>query len=443
MHAASRAFFETGRELPAPPESELLHLEEGVGVIEIHGAIMRNPDLLSRILFGAVDTEDLIAAVHEAGAREDVDAVLLDVDSPGGAVSGTPELAQAVADLSRTKAVYAFTGGQMHSAAYWVASQAHAIYATPSARVGSIGVILPLVDDSEAFKREGFKVEVFAAGKFKSIGTPGTSLTDEQRDLIQSQIQEIADEFHSAVLARGRRIPTEAMQGQTFSARQAQRLNLAGMVKDRDEAMRRLRTYHTTTKTTASAVDTGTGGEMKTLDQELEEARQRIAQMETAHSQALDSEAAKIAKLEGDAQAREALLTEAATKSELLEGQLAEAAANRERLDADLSTARQTIESLNSTNAEIEARATSLAARNAELEALEKDLEIRASKRAAEIVASTGTTAPVPVSPKGDSQGEDLVARFKAITDPKEQTTFWRSLTAQQQALILSSSSNQ
>ena len=157
----------------------------------------------------------------------------------------------------------------------------------------------------------------------------------------------------------------------------------------------------------------------------------------------LDQALARVTSLEADAQARETLLSEAATKAELLQGQLVEATANRERLEADLATARQSLESLSTTNAEFEAKVATLSTRNAELEAREQDIETRASKRAVEIVASTGTTAPVPITPKGDRQGEDLVAQFKAISDPKEQTTFWRSLTAQQQALILSSTSNQ
>lgn len=157
----------------------------------------------------------------------------------------------------------------------------------------------------------------------------------------------------------------------------------------------------------------------------------------------LDQALARVTALEADAQAREALLSEAAAKVKLLEGQLTEAAANGERLEADLAASRQSIESISARNAEFEAKVATLTARNTDLEAREQDIETRASKRAVEIVASTGTTAPVAVSPKGDRQGEDLVARFKAITDPKEQTAFWRSLTAQQQALILSSTSNQ
>ena len=59
------------------------------------------------------------------------------------------------------------------------------------------------------------------------MGAPGTPLTDDQRGLIRSNLEETAREFHAAVLARGRAIPAEAMEeGQTFSGRQAQRVNL-------------------------------------------------------------------------------------------------------------------------------------------------------------------------------------------------------------------------
>jgi hypothetical protein len=105
-------------------------------------------------------------------------------------VAGTEELAADVAALAKIKPVHAFIDDLGASAAYWVASQAQAVYATASARVGSIGVILPFIDSTEAFKQAGLKVEVFAAGKFKSAGTPGVPLTDAQRALLQSDMLE-------------------------------------------------------------------------------------------------------------------------------------------------------------------------------------------------------------------------------------------------------------
>ena len=241
--AAGNANLFTEPSVP-PPEAPLLSVENGVGIVTIHGALMKRPDFFSRLLLGATDMEDIEVALRAARDRGDVRAVFLDVDSPGGTVNGTPELAALVADVSKAKYTYAFTDGQMCSAAYWIASQADAIYATPSARVGSIGVLLPMLDESKAFEQAGLKVELFAAGKYKSVGTSGVSLTDEQRTLLQQNVEEIAAEFRAAVLNRGRKIPDEAMEGQTFSAKAAMRMNLAGTVKSRTDVLAMLRSRH-------------------------------------------------------------------------------------------------------------------------------------------------------------------------------------------------------
>ncbi len=164
MAAASRLFPNGCSELTAEPKSPLLCVEDGVGIVALNGPMMRRPDVFSQILFGATDTEELLEALEEVLERPDIEAVFLDIDSPGGAVTGTPELAQAVADTCKEKPVYAFSSGLMCSAAYWVASQAQAIYVTPSAWVGSIGVVQPVVDQSEALRSHGIKVEVFSVG---------------------------------------------------------------------------------------------------------------------------------------------------------------------------------------------------------------------------------------------------------------------------------------
>lgn len=412
--AAKAGMFDPKAELPETLASDLLRIDDGIGVVSIHGPMLRRPGIIESILFGATDTEDLIAAVEEAGRRDDVRALFLDIDSPGGAVNGTPELAAAVAEVSRNKYAYAFTAGEMCSAAYWVASQADAIYATPSARVGSIGVVRVHVDNSDRLKAEGLKVEVFAAGKFKGAGVPGVPLTGEQRDWLQAQVEEIAGDFRAAVLARGRRIPEEALEGQSFSARMAQRLNLAGVVRNREEAMARLRRLHVK----PASVDTKARAMSKTVEDELAEARGRIT------------------KQEADAQAREGLLTEAGRNTETLNARIGEL----EAANAALTTER------NASRAELEAATvsiTGLTARNRELEAKEQDLEKRASTRAARIVAETGTAAPARVSAAGEADSDATLAdKFRAIADPREQTIFWRGLSARQQAALQKSLSN-
>ena len=400
MAAASRSFLDRGATMPQPGQSSpLLSVEDGIGVVRIEGPILRKPDLFARVIFGATSSEEIGAALREAAGRDDIRAIFLDIDSPGGTVAGTPELASAVATLNEQKPVYAFTSGLMASAAYWVASQARAIYATPSAQVGSIGVVQAVIDDSAALNAEGIKVEVFAVGKYKAMGAPGTPLTDDQRELINSNLAEIASEFHKAVMARGRSIPAEAMEGQTFSGRQAQRFNLAGMVSDRGEAMRRLKVYHAAVDTESSAMSTA-------LEDQLSEARTQVTNLTRDH------------------QAQTELLTEASTNLDSLRGQLALFTAEIDTLKAERDAAT--------------GETTALQTRITELQASQTDFDRRLQLEVARVVASTGTTMPARVTPAGDAtQAADLHAQFAAITDPAAQTVFWRKLTAEQQALIL------
>ena len=85
-----------------------------------------------------------------------------------------------------------------------------------------------------------------------------------------------------------------------------------------------------------------------------------------------------------------------------------------------------------------EQSATALQTRVTELQTAQADFDTRVQTEVARVVASTGTTLPARVTPAGDAtQAAELHARFAAITDPAAQTTFWRGLTPEQQALIL------
>lgn len=414
MAASLRGLVDRGGFLPKQTaESPLLSIEDGIGVVAIEGPILRKPDLFARIFFGATSSEDIGEALREAREREDIKAVYLNIDSPGGTVAGTPELAAAVKTLNESKPVYAFSSGLMCSAAYWIASQARAIYTTPSAQVGSIGVVQAVIDNTAALDKAGLKVEVFSVGKYKAMGAPGTPLTDDQRELIQSNLAEIAAEFHDAVLSRGRAIPAEAMEGQTFSGKQAQRHNLAGMVPDRADAMRRLRVYH------AASVDTGSRS-MKSIEDELAEARTEVVNLQRDH------------------QAQTDLLNEASTNVDSLRGEVELLAAEIDTLKAERDEAKTQAANLITERDAARAQITSMQTRITELEASQTDFDRKLQLEVARVVASTGTTMPAHVTPAGDaSQAADLHARFSAITDPAEQTAFWRKLTPEQQALIL------
>ena len=383
MAAQAVAFFDARMTLPEPSSNPLLSVEDGVGIIRIHGPLMRDPDLISSLLFGATDMNQVAEAIQEAVGREAVRSILLDIDSPGGTVNGTPELAQAVADAAKLKSIHAFSAGQMCSAAYWIASQCDAVYATPSARVGSIGVMLPFIDSAEKFRSQGLKVEVFAAGKFKGMGTPGVSLSEEQRALIQSDIEEVAADFKTAVLARGRKIPDEAMEGQSFSARKAQRFNLAGTVKSRNEVIARLRSI-------AARVDTPsrTSTSMKTAEEQLTDALARIQ------------------TLEADAKARESLMTDASAQVETFKASLTAKEQAHQTALQQVCTERDTLKGqLMAVQGDVERhskRAGELETQVRDLTAREQDLDKRASAKAAQIAAEMGTQVPAKITPAGD-----------------------------------------
>ncbi len=384
MAAQAMAFFDARLTLPEPSSNPLLSVEDGVGIIRIHGPLMRDPDLISSLLFGATDMNQVAEAIQEAVARDEVKSILLDIDSPGGTVNGTPELAQAVADAAKLKSIHAFSAGQMCSAAYWIASQCDAVYATPSARVGSIGVMLPFIDSAEKFRSQGLKVEVFAAGKFKGMGTPGVSLSEEQRALIQSDIEEVAADFKTAVLARGRKIPDEAMEGQSFSARKAQRFNLAGTVKSRDEVIARLRSL------TATRVDTPsrTSTLMKTAEEQLTDALARIQ------------------TLEADAKARESLMTDASAQVETFKASLTTKEQAHQTALQQVCTERDTLKGqLIAVQGDVERqckRVGELETQVRDLNAREQDLDKRAAAKAAQIAAEMGTQVPAKITPAGD-----------------------------------------
>ncbi len=96
MAAAARGVVDRGGFLPKQAsERSLLSVEDGIGVVAIEGPILRKPDLFARIFFGATGSEDIGAALREAAGRDDIKAVFLNIDSPGGTVAGTPELADA------------------------------------------------------------------------------------------------------------------------------------------------------------------------------------------------------------------------------------------------------------------------------------------------------------------------------------------------------------
>lgn len=214
---------------------------DGVAVIDIIGPISQYMSWFTYICGGAA-TDWLMADYRQALADPNVSAIVLRVNSPGGAVHGTPDLANFILANRDAKPVYAFCEGMMCSAAYWIGSAASQVYLSgPTNEVGSIGVIAKHVDRSQADKNAGLNVSVLTAGRYKGVGHPHAPLSTEHQDILQAELDTLYTAFIDAV-AQNRGIEAQAVindmaEGRVFIGQQAINAGLADGMMTLDDVI--------------------------------------------------------------------------------------------------------------------------------------------------------------------------------------------------------------
>lgn len=196
------------------------YIQNGVGIVPIAGPIGKGISPLEKMM-GAVDVNDISAAVDLFAADPAVEKIAFHVSSPGGTVTGVEELANKIRDLS--KPTMAYTDTEMASAAYWLGSQADRVVASPSATVGSVGVYMAIPDMSKLYESSGVRMVVIksSGSPLKGAGIEGTSLSDEQVADLQSGVDAIHEDFKAAVRAKRAMVADSALRGQVFSGKQA------------------------------------------------------------------------------------------------------------------------------------------------------------------------------------------------------------------------------
>lgn len=211
-------------------------IDGGIAIISVSGVIGRKfSTMLNNSGVTSIDVLDGI--ISNAIKDASVKAIVLDIDSPGGTVTGVPEAAELIEIAATYKPVVAYTGGMMASAAYWIASAADAIFASKSADVGSIGVYCAYLDVTRKLESEGVDVKLFKQGKFKAMGMPGIPLTEEQETLIQEGVDEIADWFKGYVTSSRPSVSAGAMEGQTYLGKNAVAVGLVDHIGTLDDAI--------------------------------------------------------------------------------------------------------------------------------------------------------------------------------------------------------------
>jgi signal peptide peptidase SppA len=184
---------------PLANEPKPYQVQQGVAIIQIDGVMAPKANLFMQVSGGA-STQMIQRDLQAAVADPKVTAIILAIDSPGGSVIGTPELASAVAQATTVKPVVAFSDGNLMSAAYWVGSAASAVYISGSTvMAGSIGVVATHQDVSRANEARGVKVTEITAGKYKRIASQNEPLSTEGRASMQAQVDYLYTLFVDAV----------------------------------------------------------------------------------------------------------------------------------------------------------------------------------------------------------------------------------------------------
>jgi signal peptide peptidase SppA len=170
-------------------------IENGVAVLPIEGVIAKRMNIFMKIS-GGTSSELVGRDIRLALADQDVNSILLYIDSPGGTVDGTQELAREVYAARDTKPVAAFTDGMMASAAYWIGAAAgEIIISGDTAQVGSIGVVARHMDVSKYEEKIGVKTSEIVAGRYKRVASQYEPLSESGRQSIQDAVDHIYTVF--------------------------------------------------------------------------------------------------------------------------------------------------------------------------------------------------------------------------------------------------------
>ena len=187
-----------------------------IGIVDITGLI--------------TDSQYITNQVKKFRQDKRIRGIILRIDSPGGAVGPSQEIYDEVLKTRESgKTIYASMGALAASGGYYIASAAEKIFANPGTLTGSIGVIMAFSNAKGLMEKIGLQPEIVKAGEYKDIGSPARAMTQKERNLLQSVVTDVHQQFIEAV-ASGRDISvaevTKIADGRILTGRQAYSLNL-------------------------------------------------------------------------------------------------------------------------------------------------------------------------------------------------------------------------
>lgn len=201
------------------------------------------PNNLQQIsLLGPIfEVSEVLQQIEDAATNKKIKGVLLIVNSPGGAVSPSIEIAYAIKRLKEVKPVVVYASGTLASGSYYASIWANEIIVNPGSMVGSIGVIMQGADLSKLMSTIGIKTQTVLAGKYKQVGTPDRAWKTYEVEELNKVIQGTYDMFTQDVAtARGLDIKNRDLfaNAHIFTASQALNVGLIdslGVIYDAKE----------------------------------------------------------------------------------------------------------------------------------------------------------------------------------------------------------------
>lgn len=205
-----------------------------------------NPPNLGKIHLQNVilSSESVRSQIDKIIENPTIKGTLLIIDSPGGSVSASIEIADMIAELKEKMPVVAYVEGVMASGSYYAGMYANKIYANRGTLIGSIGVIFSGANIEELLQKIGIKSQEIAIGKYKEVGTFTRKWTLDEKNFLHDLLQESYATFVSDV-AKTRQLDIksskEYAEGKVFSAKKALELKLIDKIGTRNEAILELK----------------------------------------------------------------------------------------------------------------------------------------------------------------------------------------------------------
>ncbi|MEA3428180.1 MAG: signal peptide peptidase SppA [Thermodesulfobacteriota bacterium] len=199
---------------------------EKVGIVELTGKI--------------TSSKDIIYSLKRFCENSSIKAIVIRIDSPGGAVGPSQEIFREIRKTVKTKKVIASMGSVAASGGYYVAAGANGIIANPGTITGSIGVIMGFANFQELLRKIGMVPVVIKSGQYKDIGSPVREMTKDERGILQNLSNQIHRQF-IVDIANGRGMDLSKVEGiadgRIFTGEEAKNLGLIDRLGNLEDAI--------------------------------------------------------------------------------------------------------------------------------------------------------------------------------------------------------------